>query len=301
VFQRATLCAFGLCFGLLRPAFADSPIDGRPIQNGIGIEVGAIMNGGMSEFADDQANITPAANGLFIRDRNGMTSRMVIGAVIAVAGALAQSGPKGGESKSYRPGDYIITETTTTYYSEEEKAQMRANTSKAIDGLFSAPYSDFELQLYSRDRFGHTDTSGYKANFFIGSGTKKLAYETGFGFGKADSLVDDETFGMTHVKWRYFGMPFRVNAVVGPVRFSATYEWNWSKYGLKGSEERLLRPEMDAMGAPTGRKVVTSVSHPWHAELSMTLFKRVALSGGVTLQTIKKPELGYFATAGLFF
>lgn len=89
-------------------------MDSRPLQNGIGIEVGAIVNTGMSEYGDDHADIAPQAQGLVIRDRNGMTSRMVIGLLIAVAGALAQSGPKSIESKSYVSGDYLITETTTT-------------------------------------------------------------------------------------------------------------------------------------------------------------------------------------------
>lgn len=53
---------------------------------------------------------------------------MVIGLVIAIAGAVAKSGPKSVESKSYVSGDYLVTETTTTYYSEAEKAEMRART-----------------------------------------------------------------------------------------------------------------------------------------------------------------------------
>jgi hypothetical protein len=297
---RQTIVAVALACGLVRSASADKIISARPIQNGIGIEVGGIINGGMSEFGDDYANIAPDTQGLVIRDRNGMTSRMVIGLLIAIGGAMAASGPKSVESKTYTSGNYIITETKTTYYSEEEKAQMRANTSKAIDGLFGAKYSDFEMHLYSRDLFGRGETSGYKLNFFAGGGSDTLGFETGFGFGKANSLVDDETHGMVNVKWKYFGMPFRVTYVKGPLRFSATYEWNFLKYGLKDTQDRFLRPEMDSAGMPTGRRVVTSGSHPWHVDVSTSIMKRLALSAGVTAQTLK-PELGYYATAGIFF
>ncbi len=286
-----------LCCGLVHSAVADKIVDGNPIQSGIGIEVGVIANTGMSEYGDDHADIAPAANGVFIRDRNGMTSRMVIGLIVAVAGAMAQSGPKSVESRSYVSGDYIITETKTTYYSEEEKAQMRENTSKTIDGLFAARSSDFELHLYSRDRFGTGDTSGYKVNFFIGGGRQKLGYESGFGFGKANSLVDDERFGMTRVRYKYFGMPFRLTYLAGPVRASLTYEWNWLKYGLS-DEERKVHTVTDSAGMDM-REVVTG-SHPWHLDVSLAVLKRVAISGGITAQTLR-PELGYYATAGLFF
>ncbi len=298
--SRRILLTLALCGGLVRTASADKIISAKPIHNGIGIEVGAIINTGMSEYGDDYNNIAPNAQGLVIRDRNGMTSRMVIGLVIAIAGAVAASGPKSVESRSYQSGNYVITETTTTYYSEEEKAQMRENTSKTVGSLFTARYSDFEMHLYSRDLFGRGETSGYKLNFFIGSGSDNYGFETGFGFGAANSLVNDETHLLTNVKWKYFGMPFRATYVKGPLRFSATYEWNFLKYGLKDSPERKLQPEMDEAGMPTGRGVVTSGSHPWHVDVSTSIFKRVALSAGITAQTLK-PELGYYATAGLFF
>ena len=298
--SRRTLLTLALCCGLVRTATADKIISAKPIQNGIGIEVGGIINTGMSEYGDDYANIAPNAQGVVIRDRNGMTSRMVIGLLIAIGGAMAASGPKSVESRSYTSGNYVITETTTTYYSEAEKAQMRENTSNAVNSLFTARYADFEMHLYSRDLFGRGETSGYKLNFFIGGGSDNYGLETGFGFGRANSLVDDETFGMTSVKYKYFGMPFRATYVKGPLRFSATYEWNWLKYGLKDSPERRVQAEMDGTGMPTGRSVVTTGSHPWHVDVSTSIFKRVALSAGVTAQTLK-PELGYYATAGLFF
>ena len=290
----------GLFLGLalVRSAAADKLVDGRPIQAGIGIEVGVIANTGMSEYGDDHANLAPSANGLLIRDRNGMTSRMVIGLIIAVAGAMAENGPKSVESRTYESGDYIITETKTTYYSEEEKAQMRESTSRSIDGLFAARYSDFELNLYSRDRFGHSDTSGYKLNFFVGGGSSKFGYETGFGFGKANSLVDSERFGTTRVDWKYLGMPFRLTALVGPVRASLTYEWNWYKYGL-GDAERLVHTVMDP-NTGMSSSVVSTGSHPWHVDVAVAVLKRIAVSGGITAQTLH-PELGYYATAGVFF
>jgi hypothetical protein len=268
-------------------------IDGRAMMAATGIEVGAIYQGGRSEFASNQLGLSPDTQGLFIRDRNGMTSRMVIGLVIAVAGALAQSGPKSVESHSYRSGDYIVTETKTTYYSEAEKAEMQKATNDSIDGLFKARYSDFELQLYSRDKFERGNTSGYKANFLVGDGGDNWSFETGFGFGSASSMVDNA--GMpTRIKWSYFGMPFRFSGVMGPLRLALTFEWNWLKYGVSAEERQL---QMDTMGNAYTR----ATSHPWHLEASTLLLKRISLAGGITTQALSEHKLGYVLSAGVFF
>lgn len=293
--------ALSLLAGVARPAHADDDdkprkraiVDGRLRQDGIGIEVGVIMARGATEYGVPRQDVAPQVDGLVLRDRNGMTSRMVIGLVIAVAGAMAQSGPKSVESHSYIEGDYLVTETKTTYYSEAEKAEMREATSKSIDGLFAAPYSDMELHLFSRDRFGQGDASGYHINFFVGSG-KPLAFETGFGFGKVSSMVDVGGTP-TEVKWKYFGMPLRVSMATGPARLALTYEWNWLKYGVEDAERVVHAGE-------GGNMEITAVSHPWHLDASTVVLGRLALSAGLTAQEIKRPShLGFTAQAGLLF
>jgi hypothetical protein len=287
-------------------AFADSDtprkarlFDGRLRQDGLGIEIGAIVQSGRTEFASNNLGLAPMSQGLILRDRNGLSSRMVIGLLIAVAGAMAASGPKSTSSRSYVSGNYIVTETTTTYYSEEEKRQMRENTSKAIGNVFASKYSDMELQLYSRDRFGFGDTSGYKLNFFIGSGDN-IAFETGFGFGKVDSIVDNAgTPAKLHYK--YLGMPFRISGVYKKaVRIGLTYEWNWLKYGIEDTE-RVLSLPMDSMGNPGTMMEAKVTSHPWHLDLSTVVLNRVTLMGGVTAQEIQKPRVGYYVQAGVMF
>jgi hypothetical protein len=294
--QRCTVLA--LIAALAQPALADDKpraklVDGRAIQEGVGIEIGAIYQGGATEFASNNLGLQPNVQGLVLRDRNGATARMAFGVLVAIAGALAQSGPKSVESKTYRSGDYIIRETKTTYYSEAEKAEMREATSKSIDGLFSARYADFELQLYSRDLFERGDVSGYKLNMLIGTGGDSFAFEAGMGFGKANAIVDDG--GMpTRIDYSYFGMPFRASLVTGPLRFALTYEWNWLKYGVE-DEERQRIVEMD------GTTSTRTASHPWKLDVSTLLLKRIAVSGGITTQVLKHHELGYFASAGIFF
>ena len=268
------------------------PLDGKLAQDGLGIEVGAIVSAGRTEFASNNLGLAPMSQGLVLRDRNGMSSRMVIGLLIAIGGALDASGPKSVESKSYVSGDYIITETTTTYYSEAEKAQMRENTSQAVSGIFSTRYSDMELAVYSKDRFGFGDSSGYKVNFLVGAGTK-YAFESGLGFGTVDSIVD-AAGTPTKLTYKYFGMPFRFSTVIGPARLGLTYEWNWLKYGTS-TEDRQLH--MD----DHGNSVAQTTSHPWHLDLSTVAFKRIALMGGVTMQQIRKPEFGYYLQAGVMF
>jgi hypothetical protein len=287
------------------PAFADDDppkarnVDGHLQQDGLGIELGAIAQTGRTEFASNNLGIAPNVQGLVLRDRNGLSSRMVIGLLIAVAGAMAQSGPKSQSSETHREGDYMVTTTTTTYYSEEEKAQMRENTSKAIGGVFSSKYSDMELNLYSRDKFGFGDASGYKINFYIGSGDK-IAFESGFGFGVVDSIVEHEGQPVK-LTYKYLGMPFRISGVYrDAVRIGLTYEWNWLKYGIE-DEERLLHTTTDSMGNVSAMQEARVTSHPWHLDFSTVLFKRVSLMGGVTAQEIKKARVGYFLQAGVMF
>lgn len=284
---------------LATPAVADDPpkakvVDGRQLQEGYGIEVGAIIAEGHSEFAANNLGLSPSVRGLVIRDRNGMSSRMVIGLVLAIGAALAQSGPKSVTSTSRTEGNYRITTTTTTYYSEAEKAQMRESSSAAIGGLFAAKFADFELYLFSRDRFKQGDASGYKANFYVGDSTSwGLGFETGFGFGRVNSLVDQD--GMpVRVHYKYFGMPFRLSGVVGPLRAAFIYEWNFLKYGIENTD-RQIRTEMD------GSLATTTASHPWKFDLSAVVAKRFTVMGGLTTQLIKQPKPGFYASVGFVF
>ena len=300
------LVAVTLSFAIIggstgRVAFADDDdaprktgvLDGKLRQDGLGIELGAIMQGGRTEFASNNLGLSPSSQGIVLRDRNGMSSRMVIGLLIAVAGAMAQSGPKSQTSETHREGNYMVTTTTTTYYTEEEKRQMRENTSKAIGSVFASKYSDMELHLYSRDLFGMGDSSGYKVNFYIGSGDK-VAFETGFGFGKVNSVVD-YAGAPTTLTYKYLGMPFRISGVRGPVRIAFSYEWNWLKYGVEDTD-RQLHVDMDM------KPIAEVSSHPWHLDFSTVAFKRVSLMGGITMQEIQKPKnVGYYLQAGVMF
>jgi len=295
--RPAWLVILAITSGLASPAYADDPpkaklVDGRQLQEGVGIELGVILAGGHSEFASNNLGLSPSVRGLVIRDRNGISSRMVIGLVLAIASAYAQSGPKSVTTNTYTSGNYRVTETTTTYYSEAEKAQMRENSSKAIGGLFTAKLSDFELHLFSRDRFGQGDSSGYKVNFYIGDGGT-IGFETGFGFGKVNSIV--EQAGMpVRIDYKYFGMPFRLSRVIGPVRAAFIYEWNFLRYGIENSE-RQLRTEMD------GSLATTTSSHPWKLDLSAIVARRFSVMGGVTTQLIKSPKPGFYASVGFVF
>jgi hypothetical protein len=281
------------------PTHKTGLFDGNLRQDGLGIEVGAIVQSGRTEFASNNLGLSPMSQGLVLRDRNGMSARMVIGLLIAVAGALGSSGVKSQSSRSYVQGDYVVTETTTTYYSEEEKRQMRENNAKAVAGVFSTKYSDMELQLYSKDRFGLGESSGYKVNFYIGAGDK-FAFESGFGFGVVDSVVNN-TGAPVKLTYKYLGMPFRVSTVYkNAVRIGLTYEWNWLKYGVEDTDRQLHTP-VDSMGNPGPMEEARVTSHPWHLDLSTVMLKRVSLAGGITAQQIQKPNLGFFLQAGVMF
>lgn len=276
---------------LAQSATAGGFIDGEVLQHGSGIELGALAQTGATEYAALDAGLQPDVHGLVLRDRNGITARWVFGLVVALGSAVAQSGPKSVTSTSRDEGNYRITTTTTTYYSDAEKAEMTAQANDSIDGLFDAPYSDFELHVFARDRFGAGNASGYKANLLIGTG-KSIAFETGIGFGSVDSIVDAGGTP-TRVSYRYFGMPVRLSTVVGPLRMALAFEWNWLSHGVSAEDQQVH------LGAD-GMMEVRTANHPFKFELSTLLLKRIAVSGGITAQRLK-PDLGYTVSAGLYF
>lgn len=277
------------------PATAEPVLeDGVALSHGMAYEIGAIGHSGYSEFASVENGLTPELQGIVVRDRNGVVSRTVIGLMITLASAMAAAGPKSVESKSYQSGNYIVTETRTTYYSEAEKAQMRENASNAVAGLFSAPNAEFEFQVYSRDKFGRGDASGYKTNFLVGWGAKNWVFETGLGWGAIDSQVTKDAMSNT-VAWRYIGMPFRLSGPVSKLRWAIDFEWNWYSHGLKEADK------MGMISPTTGMRTVKVAPNPLHFSLQAALLGRVYATGGITLPNVKERDLGYMASVGMRF
>lgn len=265
--------------------------DGEVLLNGFTQELGGIVYAGPSEFSLPELDLHPNVQGLYWRDRNGMVTRVTAGIIIAVGSALAQSGPKSVESNSYQSGNYIITETRTTYYSEAEKAEMRAATASTIDGLFSTRNAEAELQVFARDRFGRGDASGFKLNMVLGGGGRYWAFETGMGFGIVDSLMTVGT-AKHSLRYEYLGMPFRLGIGFSKFRALLQVDWNWLAYGDDPLEKTL----------PDGTIEHRIVRHPLTAAIQAAIFGRVGLSGGVTMPSASKASApGYFLSAGLRF
>lgn len=265
---------------------------GRVLQDGMAIEVGAIAHSGLSEYSTTVGGFGPSAQGLVLRDRNGLTTRVFFGVLVSLAGALAASGPKSVESRSYVSGNYLVTETTTTYYSEAEKAEMRENTSKTVDGLFSAKYTDFELQVFAKDRLGFGDSTGHKATFLLGGG-KTIGFEAGLGWGNVNSdfIRDGQRQLIDH---KYFGMPFRLSGPAGPFRWALTWEWNWLAHGLDAQER-------EPVDNADGSRSWTVAYHPLHLDLQAALLGQIYVTGGVTMPSVKESDFGYHMGAGLRF
>lgn len=284
----------GLCFGQLGIVRADPFMeDGLALEHGMAIEIGGIAQFGYSEYASPVGGITPDVQGMVLRDRNGLVARSVFGLLIALATAARESGPKSVNTRTYDSGDFRVTETRTTYYSEAEKAQIRKEGSDSLDDLFDLRNSEFELQVYSRDRFGRGDASGYKANFLVGDGSKTIAYEAGLGFGDVDSTVSKG--GMLYaINHKYFGVPLRVSGAISKFRWSVAFEWNWLSHGLSASER-----------APTlmtdGITRMTVAPNPLHLDIQAALLGRLYVSGGVTFPSVTQFDHGYRLSAGLRF
>ncbi len=265
--------------------------DGDVLINGYTEELGGIAYAGTGEFSLPEMGLTPNVQGLYWRDRDGLVTRATAGLVIAVSSALAQSGPKSVETRTTVTSDYIITETRTTYYSEEEKAAMRASANNAIDGVFSTRNADFELQVFSRDRFGRGDASGYKMNFYLGTGGKSWAFESGFGIGNVDSNVVKDGVNSV-VGYEYIGMPFRLQYAFSKVRTMLQVDWNWMAY----SDDPATKMTSD------GRMEYLVRRHPLTAAAQVALFGRVSLMGGLTMPNVGKvSKPGYWVSAGLRF
>jgi hypothetical protein len=294
--------ALGLIVGsTAAPAWAgNGPFieNGAALEMGPAMEVGGIVQSGVGEFASTVTDIAPNAQGLVLRDRNGLTARTVFGILITVASAPAQNGPKSVESKSYREGDYLVTETKTTYYSEAEKAEMRANANEAIDGLFASTNAEFELQVYSRDRWGYGDSSGHKATFLVGNGDADLVFEAGLGWGDVNSIVhqDGETYALDH---KYLGIPFRLSGSFRPLRWALTWEWNWLAHGIDDVDRHPTADPMD----PDVERIQVGY-HPLHLDLEGAFFGRLFVTGGATVPSVKhirSGDVGYRASIGLRF
>ncbi|MBK9071971.1 MAG: hypothetical protein IPL79_13350 [Myxococcales bacterium] len=265
---------------------------GRVLQDGMAIELGAISHSGLSEYSTTVGGFGPSAQGVVLRDRNGLTTRVFFGVLVTVAGAMAASGPKSVESNTYVSGNYLVTETTTTYYSEAEKQEMAENTSKTVDGLFKAKYTDFELQIFSKDRLGFGDSNGHKATFLIGGG-KKIGFEMGLGWGdvNSDFIRDGQRQLIDH---KYLGMPVRLSGAAGPLRLALTWEWNWLAHGLDDAEKQ---PVDNADGSRSW----TVAYHPLHFDVQAAFLGQIYVTGGVTMPHVKEAEFGYHVGAGLRF
>lgn len=291
--RLCTGCLIALCLARLPVARAE------PLRSGVDdvtLEVGLIANVGSSEFAATDEHLSPNASGIVIRDRNGMSAAMVIGAVITILTAVKLTGQQ--EIKSSRitdvdkrvDGSTVVTvETKTTYVDLGTREEQSAGTN-AMLGAIAAAQSEFELQLFSRSRFGFGDTGGFKLTAIAGGG-RIVRFQTGLGFGFLSSRVEQD--GMpVRIDWSYFGMPFRVSRSLHFAQLSLTYEWNWLKYGAKG---RNLHTEAD------GSLAIRTASHPWHLDVSTVAFNRLALGIGVMTQRLFSPSPGLHVSGAFRF
>lgn len=268
--------------------------DGESLAQGYAIELGMIYNYGQSEFSSVDDNITPAAHGFVLKDRNGTTARVIMSTIIILGAAFAAASPKKVETETKRSGNWIVTKTTTTYRSPAEQQAIMAGAAGAASGLFLTPMAEFELEVYGRDRFGFGDSGGYKMNMLFGGGDPSLYMEAGLGWGDVDSVVEHEgqTVELDH---SYFGMPLRIGGAVSKLHWSATLEWNW--IAKKTPERQLEMQSSGNLGAKVGH-------HPFRLDGQMALFGRVYAKAGVIIPKLtqwKNFEYGYQTSFGFRF
>lgn len=279
--------------------------EGRPfiehgdvLMRGFAFEVGGEMGLGNTElgaFLPD-GTLQPGAHALVIRDRHGMTARMVAGILVALSTAMAANSPKRVETREYTSGGYRYRETTTYYRSAEEQREIIESGNATIAGLFKISAAEFELKLYSRDRFGYGDASGYKLNFLYGGKiAESLNLTIGFGWGEVDSEVIRD--GLTNrVHYQYLGMPFRLSGATRLFMWQLTWEWNW--LGHRDNDGKFDLQDDDMNGIWN----VTVSPHPIHLDFYGAVYGQLMGGAGVTMASTDNPtKLGYRLYAGLRF
>ncbi len=277
-----------------RSVYADSIFEeGVSIGTGFAIETGIVSYSGAGAFASTVEGLSPHAQGLVLKDRNGATARIVAGTIILFAAAFAASQPKSVDSESHREGNYIVTTKTTTYRSPAEQKAIMASGAGAASAVFFSDLAEFELEVFGRERFGFGDSSGYKLNMLFGGGSPTLYFETGFGWGFVNSLVDKGA-QRYDIEQLYYGMPFRIGGAISKIGWTATWEWNWAGH------KKDLQTEA-GMPDANGVRHLQVAHFPLQLDAQVGLFGRVYAQAGLVFPSVKKFKFGYRVSAGFRF
>lgn len=267
------------------PSFGDT---GFHLLHGRWMAISPFYGIGASQLGESSEGLEPRLLGLRYTERKGFVTGFFFAVINTIAGGMAAASPK--SVRSYRSGNYIVTETT--YRSEAEKQAMLAQTAAASAAMLDAEDQSFDLEIYSTALPGGGEASGHKLNMYFGiSIADILTLDVGLGFGYVESRFerDGRQVALTH---SYLGMPFRLNLAAGPLLIWFQWDWNWL------GEWVGYDPGVEATDSSFKKQLTGS-----HLELGVTtaLFDRVLLQAGLTTPQITSGDFGFRASVGFRF
>lgn len=261
---------------------------GYHLLNSRWMAVSPLIGGGASQLGVTREGMEPSVVGLRYTERKGFVTGLFFALINSLAGGMAANSPK--SVTSYQSGNYIITETV--YRSEAERQAMLQQTAEASAAMMEAENQAVELEIYSRNLPGGSETSGYKLNMYFGMPFNDyFSVDVGLGWGSVDSRMErDGRQGYVHLS--YFGMPLKVNVAAGPLLIYFHWEWNWLGEWTEHTPDTV--DEADRFKQRSTRS---------HLELGLqtVLFERLLLQAGLTTPALPSADFGYRASVGFRF
>jgi hypothetical protein len=261
--------------------------DSHDLLHAYSMTTGVFYEGGTTDYSAyrNRYGVIPSGMGFRYFERNGIISGTVAALFMAVAGAVAASGPK--SVRTWEDANYRYTETT--YYSAAEQAAIRERSARTSGELMGSKTQSFDLQLYSRNVGGNT--TGWKATMMLGSLLEAEDYRLDLGmyFGRTTSAVVHEgkhlLTGSSSV-----GVPIRFSWAVPLTLLFAEFDWNWNGHG---------DPKPDVVQGTT--LAHDSRNMPWRVGASASIFHRLYLEAAVTTPRLTSKQFGYSTSVGARF
>ncbi len=199
------------------PARADEPISGLDT---VYMDVGAVYATNAVSFGD---GMSLSGNGLRYYERHCCLARFLAAISFGLlSSAGAASNVKSQTSTSHIEGDYEVTETTTTYYSDEGLQAKRKAAADATASILTLPFTMELIYFPQRD---DGNLHGFQWTLYLVDLPKRspFRFETGLHWDQLGGEVN----GM-EITNKNFGMPFKLlYRPMGWVQLDAQFRWSF--------------------------------------------------------------------------
>lgn len=261
---------------------------GRSMVTGHSVYVGYAAERGFGEAAawENGAFGTPRLNGITYWERQGIITG-ILGALITVIGGSAQQMMP----KSVKHEDIgNIRYTTITYYSEEEKRQIREDADRRAQAISSASDQSFEITVFSRNLPGEGDATGYRVNAFFGIPLGESGMlDLGFGMSRIDAFATDLKSGeKMEIESLNVGVPARLS-------------WGFRYFVLYGQFDWNIAAHVEAKADKDSLTTHLVRNHPLRLGAQSNLFGRLFVDASAVTPNPKSLEFGWRVVAGMRF